>query len=32
MANIIEQLEKEQMEGKEIPHFIAGDTVSLKRF
>ena len=27
MSNIIEQLEAEQMTGKEIPEFAAGDTV-----
>jgi len=30
MQNIIEQLEKEQIEGKSIPKFSSGDTVIVK--
>ncbi len=30
MSNIIETIEKEQMQGKEIPEFSAGDTVAVQ--
>ena len=30
MRHIVEQLEKEQMVGKEIPNFSAGDTVTVR--
>jgi len=30
MSNIIEQLEAEQLEGREIPEFSPGDTIEVK--